>query len=70
MDNKESEVEVNESAGMGEPGVHSTPVNQFKEPSLTESAIVDSSSVQSTPTSTKYNSKFDNDVIEFFTKAV
>ena len=68
MDNKEIEAEVSESADVGEPGVHSTPVNGFKEPSLTESAIVDDSSVQSTPTSTKYNSKFDNDVMNFLQK--
>ena len=37
--NKEIVVEMSESAGVREPGVHSTPVNWSKEYSLTESAI-------------------------------
>ena len=68
MYNKETEVVMSESAGMGEPGVHSTPVNRSEDPSLTESAIVDDSSMQSTPTSTKRSSKLDNDVMSFLLK--
>ena len=62
MDNNEIVVEMSESAGVGEPEVHSTPVNRSKEYSLTESAI-DDSSTQSTPTSTKCNNQFDNDIM-------
>ena len=61
MDNNEIVVEMSESAGVGEPGVHSTPVNRSKEFSLTESAIDDSGTL-STPTSTKCN-KLDNDMM-------
>ena len=68
MDKQEGEIEVSESADMGEPGVHSTPVNRFSEPSLTESAISEDSNTHSTPTSTKCNSKFDNDVMSFLLK--
>ena len=38
-DSNEVAVEMSESASVGEPGVHSTPVNRVKEFSLTESAI-------------------------------
>ena len=38
------------------------------EVSLTDSAVMDDSGVQLTPTSTKYNSKFDNDVMSFLQK--
>ena len=47
---------------MGEPEIHSTPVNRSKEFSLTESAIDDSDTL-STPTSKKCNSQFDNDIM-------
>ena len=64
MDKQEcGEIEVSESADMGEPGVHSTPVNRFSEPSLTESDITEDSCTQSTPTSRKCNREFDNDVM-------
>ena len=39
MDNNKIVVEMSESAGVGEPGVHSTPVNRSKEFSLTESVL-------------------------------
>ena len=64
MDTNEIEVEMSESAGVIQPGVHSTPVNRSKEYSLTELAI-DDSSTQSTPTSARCNSQFDNDIMSF-----
>ena len=57
--NNEIGVEMSESAGMGEPGVHSTPVKEY---SLTESTI-DESNTQATPTSKKGNNQFDNDIM-------